>query len=208
MIVPGTFGAQPVATGNASVAMCRHLARYGAGVGGAVLPEEEHRDRVHLEVEVRRQAARVAGVAHEADHLARPDVRAVRGERRERGEVRVEELVSLAVAEPEAVAGRVVPADRVERPGGHRDERLAEAAEDVDPVLPGIVLPARPVPVDRRGRPVDREDVRAGRGLRGDQLRHGHERRGYGRVERRAVEQAAARGSGITGGAVFADACA
>ena len=93
------------------------------------------RDRVHLEVEVRRLAAECAGVAHEADHLAGPDVRAVRGQRRERREVRVEELVPLRVAEPEPVPGRVVPADRVERAVGDGDERLAEPAEDVDAVL-------------------------------------------------------------------------
>jgi hypothetical protein len=50
--------------------------------------------------------------------------------RGEGGEVGVEELVALPVAQPEAVAGGVVPADRVEGPSD-RDERLAEAAVDV-----------------------------------------------------------------------------
>ena len=54
---PGTFGAHPVATGKAMLAMWRHEARYGDGVDGAVEAEEEHRDRMHLEVEVGRVAS-------------------------------------------------------------------------------------------------------------------------------------------------------
>ena len=107
----------------------------GSRVDGAVGAEKEHGDRVHLEVEMRRPAAGVAGITHEADHLSGPYVGAVRGQGRERREMRVRELVPLAVAQPEPIACRVVPADREQRAVGDGDERLAELSEDVDAVL-------------------------------------------------------------------------
>ena len=141
------------------------LGEVGAGVGRAVLPEEEHRDRVHLEVEVRRHPAGVAGVAHEADHLPRPDVGAVRRERRERREVRVEERVPLPVAEPQPVAGGVVPADGVER-AGRRRPRAAGRGRRRCRCRAASSSPAGPSRTGRRrGRPVDREDVRPRRQL-------------------------------------------
>ena len=90
-IVPGTLGAQPVAIGNGQVLEALPPREVGRRVDGAVVAEEEQRDRVHLEVEVGRLPLGVAGVAHEADHLAGAHVRAVLDERRERREVRVEE---------------------------------------------------------------------------------------------------------------------
>ena len=80
------------ATGNGRPLDAATPVEVGRRVDGAVVAEEEHRDRVHLEVEVRRRPLGVAGVAHEADHLAGLDVRAVLRERRERREVRVVEL--------------------------------------------------------------------------------------------------------------------
>ena len=157
---------------------------------------------MHLEVKVGREAAGVPGVAHEPDHLARADVRAVRGEGRERREVRVEELVALAVAEPEAVAGRVVPAHRVERAGRGRDERLAEPAEDVDPVLVGVALLGVPVAVARGRRAVDRVDVRGRRQRRLDLLRDADERPGGGRQEPWLRRRRTGPTSTMTGGAV------
>ncbi len=46
-----------------------------------VVAEPEQRGRVDLEVQVRRGSASVAGVADEADHVARPNPNAVLGER-------------------------------------------------------------------------------------------------------------------------------
>ena len=57
-----------------------------------------------LEVEVRRTAVGVAGVADETDDVARFDASPLDGERRVRREVRVVELVALRVAQPEPVA--------------------------------------------------------------------------------------------------------
>jgi hypothetical protein len=51
-------------------------------------------------------------------------------------EVRVVELVSLPVAQPEPVAAEVVPADREDRAVGDREERRAERGEDVLAVMP------------------------------------------------------------------------
>ena len=73
-------------------------------VDRAVVAEPEQRHRVDLEVQVVRRALGVAGVADEAEHVAGPDLRAVQRVRRIGGEVRVVELVALAVAQPEAPA--------------------------------------------------------------------------------------------------------
>ena len=80
-------------------------------VDSAVVAEVEERHRVDLEVEVVRRSLGVAGVAHEADHLPGLHVRAVDGGGRERGEVRVVELVALPVDDPEPVAADLVEAD-------------------------------------------------------------------------------------------------
>ena len=52
-------------------------------------------------------------------------------------EVRVVEEVPLVVAQPEPVAADAVPADREDRAVGHREQRLAELAEDVVAVVVG-----------------------------------------------------------------------
>ena len=95
-----------------------------------------------------------------ASHLA-----AVDGERRERGEVRVVELVAVPVAEPEPVAADVVPADREDRAVGDGEDRRAERREDVLAVVPAGGGAAGAEGVGERRRPVDREDVAAGRQL-------------------------------------------
>src|SRR3954453_18354058 len=87
---------------------CGEVARR---IDGAVITEAEHSDGMDLEVEVVRRAFGVARVPREADDIAGVDVRAVFGERRERGEMRVVELVPLLVADPEPVAADRVPAD-------------------------------------------------------------------------------------------------
>ena len=79
----------------------------------------------------------VAGVAHEADHLAGLTCAPFDGERREGREVRVVELVPLASRSQSRLPAGAVPADREEGSVGDGDERLAELAEDVDPVLVG-----------------------------------------------------------------------
>ena len=89
-----------------------------------------------LEVEVVRRRLRVAGVADEADHVAGLHLVAVDGERRERREVRVVELVALPVAQPKAVPAEVVPADREDRPVRDGEERGPERREDVLAVMP------------------------------------------------------------------------
>ena len=103
-----------------------------------------------------RRALGVAGVADEAEHLAGLDVHPVAGDRREGGEVRVVELVSLRVAQPEPVASDVVPADREDEPVGAGEDRRAERREDVVAVVPvpGDVAAegAEAVAVRRRGR--------------------------------------------------------
>jgi hypothetical protein len=121
---------------------------------------------VDLEVEVHGRRARLAGVAHERDHLARPHLAAVDGERRVRGEVRVVELVAGPVSEPEAEAADLVPADGEDRPVRDREHRLAELAEDVLAVVPARAGPGGPEGVAEADRAVDREDVAAGRQLR------------------------------------------
>ena len=135
-------------------------------IDGAVVAEVEQRDRVHLEVQVVGRPLGVAGVAHEPDDLARLHVCAVRGRGREGREMGVVELVSLLVEDPEPVAADLVPADREDRAVRDREERLAELAEDVVAVVIGDVGAGGAVGVDVRSRPVDREDIAAGRQLR------------------------------------------
>ncbi len=96
-----------------------------------------------LEVEVRDAAVGVPRAPDEPEHVACLDGPSRDGERRVRAEVRVVELVPRGVAEPEAPAADVVPADREERPvrdgedggAGRRDEVLAVVplARDVGP---------------------------------------------------------------------------
>jgi hypothetical protein len=119
-----------------------------------------------LEVEVVGRPFGVAGVAHEPDDLACLHVRAVRRGRRERGQVRVVELVALAVEDPQPVAADLVPADREDGPVRAGDERLAELPEDVVAVVVGHVRARGPVAVDVRGGAVDGEHVAARRQLR------------------------------------------
>src|SRR5439155_19639242 len=88
--------------------------------------------------------------------------------RLERGEVRVVELVPLRVAEPEAVAADLVPADREDEPVGAGEHRRAERREDVVAVVPvpGNVAAEGAEGVDERRGAVHREDIAAGRELR------------------------------------------
>ena len=117
-------------------------------------------------MEVVRRPLGVAGVAHEADHLSRLDVRAVHGVDRERGEVRVVELVAGLVDDPEPVAADLVEADGEDDAVGAGDERLTERAEDVVAVVVRDVCALRAERVDVGRRAVDREHVAAGRELR------------------------------------------
>ena len=165
----------------------------GARVDGPVLAEEEHRDRIHLEVEPDARPARGSGRPHEADHLTGADVRAVRGKLRERREVRVEELVPLRVTKPELVSGGAVPADPVERPLGDRDERLPETAVDVGAALPAPSRGRAPVAVGDGRAAVGRVDVRLGGQLRRRHLRHADQRARRRRQELRPVAHASAR---------------
>ena len=119
-------------------------------------------------MEVVRRRLRVAGVADEADDGARLDLVAVDGERRERGEMRVVELVALPVAQPEPVAAEVVPADGEDGAVGDRQQRRAERREDVLAVMPADAGARAAEGVDERGRPVDGEDVAGGRERRRD----------------------------------------
>ena len=88
--------------------------------------------------------------------------------------MRVVELVPLLVAQPQAPAADVVPADREDRAVGDGEDRRAERREDVVAVVPaaGDVAARRPEGVAVRRRPVDREDVV----LRGQPGRHVRDR--------------------------------
>ena len=114
-------------------------------------------------MEVRRTALGVAGVADEADDVARLDTAPLDRKRRVRRKVRVVELVALGVAQPEPVAADLGEPDRVERAVGDREQRRALGGEDVLPVVPaaGDVRPRAPEAVAERGRAVDGEDVAA-----------------------------------------------
>src|SRR5262249_40916082 len=127
----------------------------------AVVAEAEEPGGVDLEVEVRRPAVRVARVPDEADDVTRLDARALHGERRVRGAVRVVELVALAIAEPQAVAPEVVPADRVDGPVRDGQDRRPLRREDVLAVVPAArdVGPRSAERVPERDRSVDGEDV-------------------------------------------------
>src|SRR6266496_3419978 len=148
-------------------------------VDGAVVAHEDQRRGVDLEVEVRRRAGRVAGVPDEAEHFAGLDMEAVLREWREGRKVRVVELVALRVAQPEAVAANVVPADREDDPVGAGEDRGSERREDVVAVVPvpGHVTPEGAESVDERDGPVNGEDVAAGGQLRMETGRNRQERR-------------------------------
>ena len=134
-------------------------------VDGPVVPECEVGDRVHLEMEVVRRSLCIAGVTDEADHFPRPDAMPVPRRRRVGGEMRVVELVPLAVTEPEAVAAHVVPADREDRPVRAGKHRRPERGEDVVAVMPipRHVTAEGAESIRKVVRPVHGEDVAAGR---------------------------------------------
>jgi hypothetical protein len=98
---------------------------------------------VDLEVQVGRRADRVAGGADEAEHVAAADARALAGERREAGQVRVVEVVAVVVEQPQPPPAEVVPADVVERAVLHGQERRAGGHEDVDPLVEARRRPRR-----------------------------------------------------------------
>ena len=150
------------------------------GVDGAVVAHEDQRRRVHLEMEVGRRPSRVAGVAHEAEHVAGPHVAAVLRQRRERGKVCVVELVPLRVAEPDAVAADVVPPNREDEAVRAGEDRRAERSEDVVAVVPvpGNVSAEGAEGVGELRGPVDREDVAA----RGERRVEAERRRVVGRA--------------------------
>src|SRR6266498_5416193 len=83
-------------------------------VDRAVVSHEEQRGGMDLEVEMGRSPRRVAGVADEADHVPPAHLGAVPGQGRERRKMSVVELVALGVAQPQAVAADLLPADRKE----------------------------------------------------------------------------------------------
>src|SRR5579862_3780136 len=130
-------------------------------VDRAVVLEVQERTRVDLEVEVRERRERIARVADEADHLASPYAALPQSERAVAGEVGVVELVAGAIADPEPPAAELLPADTVQRPGGHGDDRRSERGEDVVAVVPaaGNVAARRAVGVAERDGARDREVV-------------------------------------------------
>src|SRR5438874_6213874 len=78
--------------------------------------------------------------------------------------MRIVELVPLAVAEPDAVAADVVPADGEDGTAGAGKERRAEGGEDVVAMVPvpGHVAAEGAESVREVVRAVNREDVRTG----------------------------------------------
>ena len=129
------------------------------GVDHAVVAHPEELDRVDLEVQMGRGRFGVAAIPDEPDDVARVNVRPVVREGRIGGEVRVVELVSLEVAQPETVAAERVPADEEECPVGNGEEGRPARGEDVVPVVPNRVCPRDAEIVAEGGGPVDREDV-------------------------------------------------
>src|SRR5262249_61132536 len=95
--------------------------------------------------------------------LAADGGRARDGAGGEAGEVRVIEVVPPLIAYPEPVAAHRVPADLQQDAVGHGDERRPERRENVVAVVPARVGARRAERVRVRGRPVDGEDVAAGR---------------------------------------------
>ena len=112
----------------------------------AVIAQTQHRSRVNLEVEMRRAAVGVAGVAHEADHVTCLHAATLDGERRVGREMRVVELVARSVTEPEPVAADPVEADGMERPVGDGEKRRALRREDVLAVVPAARAHPRAAP--------------------------------------------------------------
>ncbi len=161
VMVPGTFGAQPVATGKAMLGMWRQDGEIRRRVDGPVEAEEERRDRMHLEVKVCRESAGVSGVAHEADHLARagrarrsrPRSRTPRGARRGTG-------CPGGRGARGGSRGRVVPADGVEGAGQRPRRAVARARRRCRLRAGRCFPPFASRSCRRRRRPVDREDVR------------------------------------------------
>ena len=135
-------GRRPVERKVGAAGVERHVLRAAPGVeervrrDGAVVAHREQRDRVDLEVEVHGRELGVAGLAHEAEHVAGLDLAAVDRERRVGREMRVVELVAGPVAQPQPPAADVVPADREHRPVGDREQRRPERREDVLTVMP------------------------------------------------------------------------
>ncbi len=76
--------------------------------------------------------------------------------------MRVVELVSLAIGEPEPVAAERVPADGEDHALGDCEDRRAELGEDVVAVMPAGVGAEGTEAVAVRDLAVDGEDVRAG----------------------------------------------
>src|SRR5207248_8142945 len=109
------------------------------GVDRAVVAEGEQSDRMDLEMQVVRRPLRIAGVPDESEHGARMNACAVHRRGRVCGEVRVVELISLAVDEPETPAADPVPADGEDEPVRDREDRRAEWREDVVAVMPADV---------------------------------------------------------------------
>ena len=76
--------------------------------------------------------------------------------------MRVVELVSLAVSQPEPITAAFLPANGEDRAVGNGEERGAEWSEDVLTVVPADTGPRRPKSVGERRWPVDGEDVALG----------------------------------------------
>ena len=112
---------------------CRQVRRR---IDCAVVAQAEQADRVDLEVQVERRSLRVARVADEPDHVAGVDLVPIYRHRRERRKVRVVVEIARAVADPEAVAADLVPADGEDRAGCTGEERRSQRGEDVVAVMP------------------------------------------------------------------------
>jgi len=120
-------------------------------------------DGVDLEVEVRDAPVRVTRVSDEPEHVPRLHALARHRERGVRAQMRVVELVAEGVAEPEAPAADVVPADREEGAVGDREHRRSRWRDEVLAVVPlaGDVPSVGAERVAEGGGPEEREHIAA-----------------------------------------------
>ncbi len=148
-----------------------------------------------LEVQVVGGALRVAGVAEEADDVARVHLRAGLRDRRVGREVPVVEEVARGVAQPLLAAADVAPADLHERAVVRREHRRAERCEEVDALVEARVRAGRAEVVLEPRASGEREQVAR------------PEQRGLARRVDRRVERVAARRRRVAaGGAAVGDA--
>jgi len=106
------------------------------GIDRSVVFQAEQLMRMNLEMEVRRTAEGITGVADEAEYVSSPHVPRVENPWGIAREMRVVELVGGGVSYPEPPAADFVPADAVDRSVRDRHDRGAERREDVVAVVP------------------------------------------------------------------------